>query len=140
MIKDILITKLNVMQSNDGSVLHGIKKTDNGFMSFGETYFSFINKDAFKGWKKHTKMTMNLIVPIGEIRFNFIDLRKDSETYNQKMKISLSLNNYVRLTVPPSIWFGFKGLADQNMLVNVASIPHDPNEVLEKKKIELEFN
>ena len=43
MIKDILITKLNVMQSNDGSVLHGIKKTDNGFMSFGETYFSFIN-------------------------------------------------------------------------------------------------
>jgi dTDP-4-dehydrorhamnose 3,5-epimerase len=140
MIKDILITKLNIIKSDDGSVFHGIKSTDIGFEKFGETYFSFINEGAFKGWKKHTKMTMNLIVPIGEIRFNFIDLREDSQNFNERMEINLSVKNYVRLTVPPSIWFGFKGLADQNMLVNIASIPHDPKEVSEKNKMELEFN
>ena len=140
MIKDILITKLNIIKSDDGSVFHGIKSTDIGFEKFGETYFSFIYEGAFKGWKKHTKMTMNLIVPIGEIRFNFIDLREDSQNFNERMEINLSVKNYVRLTVPPSIWFGFKGLADQNMLVNIASIPHDPKEVSEKNKMELEFN
>ena len=140
MIKDILITKLNIIESNDGSVFHGIKSTDIGFEKFGETYFSFINKGAFKGWKKHTKMTMNLIVPIGEIRFNFIDLREDSQTFNERMEINLSANNYVRLTVPSSILFGFTGLANQNMLVNIASIPHDPKEVSEENKMELEFN
>ena len=79
-------------------------------------------------------------IPIGEIRFNFIDLREDSQNFNERMEINLSVKNYVRLTVPPSIWFGFKGLADQNMLVNIASIPHDPKEVSEKNKMELEFN
>jgi len=32
--------------------------------------------------------------------------------------------------VPPGIWFGFQVLATpQSLVMNIASIPHDPNEV-----------
>ena len=35
----------------------------------------------------------------------------------------------MRLTVPPNIWFGFKGLTlGMNLVANIANIIHDPFE------------
>ena len=55
-------------------------------------------------------MTLNLIVPIGKIIFNFIDMRETSQTYNKRDIIIMSRDNYFRLTVPPNIIFAFRGL------------------------------
>jgi dTDP-4-dehydrorhamnose 3,5-epimerase len=42
----------------------------------------------------------------------------------------IGVDRYVRLTVPPGIWFGFKGLGEpQSLLLNIADILHDPDEV-----------
>ena len=78
-------------------------------------------------------MTMNVVVPLGEIRFNFIDNREDSETFGNEFIINLSDKVNTRITIPSNLWFAFKGLRDQNMLANIASIKHDPNEVISKK-------
>ena len=43
--------------------MHGIKKNDTGYVGFGEVYFSYINPKAVKAWKKHNRMTLNLVVP-----------------------------------------------------------------------------
>ena len=44
-------------------------------------------------------------------------------------------DRYVRLTVPPGIWFGFRGLvAPYSLLLNVADIPHDPTEIERKDR------
>ena len=32
--------------------------------------------------------------------------------------------------VPPDIWFGFKGLEEENLLVNIASHDHDLGEAI----------
>jgi dTDP-4-dehydrorhamnose 3,5-epimerase len=141
MLDGIIKTPLKKINLDDGSVFHGMKKNDIGFVDFGEVYFSFINKDAIKGWKLHKKMTLNLIAPIGEIKFNFIDSRPDSKTYNSLFEINLSEKDYCRLTVPPNIWFAFKGVGEGiNMLTNIADIPHDPNEVLRKELNEIQFS
>ena len=141
MLDGIIKTPLKKINLDDGSVFHGMKKNDIGFVDFGEVYFSFINKDAIKGWKLHKKMTLNLIAPIGEIKFNFIDFRPDSKTYNSLFEINLSEKDYYRLTVPPNIWFAFKGVGEGiNMLTNIADIPHDPNEVLRKELNEIQFS
>ena len=48
---------------------------------------------------------------------------------------------YVRLTVPPGIWFGFKGkAAGKSLLLNIADIVHEPNEVLSKPKSEILYD
>ena len=76
-------------------------------------------------------MTLNLIVPVGEIQFVLFDDRKDSQTLNNFMEIVLSPQNYYRLTVPPQICFASRGLSNGlNLLLNIADIEHDPAEII----------
>ena len=37
------------------------------------------------------------------------------------------------LFIKPNIWFGFKGLSENNSLINISNILHDDKEVLKKK-------
>ena len=84
-----------------------------------------------KAWKRHREMVLNLIVPVGMITFVLYDDRQDSSTYGSFQEIILSQENYCRLTVPPMVWLGFKGVMEgaNSMLLNIANIPHDPDEV-----------
>ena len=123
-LNNIFTSDLKRIKLENGDVLHGIKKTDTGFIDFGEAYFSTIKYSSVKAWKKHTKMTMNLIVPVGSVKFVMTD-GKDFQEYN------LSKENYKRLTVPPMIWFGFQGRSSEDSLIlNIADILHDPEEVI----------
>lgn len=129
MIEGVELTPLKVIPGDSGDVLHAMKRTESSFHGFGEAYFSTVNKGAIKAWKRHNKMTLNLVVPCGDIKFVLYDDRQDSQTYGQINELTLSLQNYQRLTVPPLVWLGFKGLSDDlNMLMNVSDIPHDPEE------------
>jgi dTDP-4-dehydrorhamnose 3,5-epimerase len=124
-LDEILITPLARISTGGGDVLHAMKQEDVGYAGFGEAYFSWIAASAVKAWKRHTKMTMNVVVPVGQVRFVF---RLDGTDEFRVEEIGV--DRYVRLTVPPGIWFGFQGLVEpQNLVLNIASIPHDPNEV-----------
>ena len=128
MINDALITQLDVINTPGGNVMHAMKETSVGYAGFSEAYFSQIDKGAIKAWKRHKKMTLNLIVPVGEIRFVLFDDRE--VTNNQFQEIIISKDNYYRLTVPPMVWVGFQGLSnDGSMLLNIANVEHDPDEV-----------
>jgi dTDP-4-dehydrorhamnose 3,5-epimerase len=133
MIDGITFTALDKIEVDAGSVLHFIKNDDPGYIGFGEVYFSTVKKGAIKAWKMHKLMTLNLVVPVGEVFFVFVDQRKKSKTNGEIYKVRLSSNPYRRMTVPPGIWFGFMGLSSElNLLSNQADIVHDPNEVERK--------
>ena len=140
MIDGIIETQLKVIPSEDGNVVHGIRSTDKSFVGFEEAYFSFINQGHIKAWKCHQKMTLNLMVPVGKVKFVFIDNRKESSSFKQTQTFNLSQNPYTRLTVPPYIWFGFKGLARQNLILNITNVIHDQKEVLRKNLNEIDFD
>jgi dTDP-4-dehydrorhamnose 3,5-epimerase len=124
MISDkIILTPLKKIHNSKGGIFHAMKKSDKGFSGFGEAYFSTVNNNEIKGWKKHTKMTLNLVVVTGEIEFVVYDYDGDSF-----FNVKLSKKNYQRLTVKPNLWLAFRGLDNENMLLNLASIEHDPNE------------
>ena len=65
---------------------------------------------------------MNLIVPVGNVKFKFT---VDGCEYRE---FSIGDLNYKRITVPPGIWFSFEGLSKENYVVNVSNILHDPEE------------
>ena len=133
MLDGMIKINLNIIESKSGSVMHALKKSDPEFHDFGEVYFSTVVKDAVKAWKLHQHMTLNLIVPVGSVLFCFIDVRDKSSTLNETCKIILSQDPYFRLTVPPGIWFGFKGVSNGlNLICNVADMPHEPHEVIRK--------
>ena len=127
-ISDIVLTPLSSIEAGGGNVLHAMKFTDIGFVGFGEAYFSWVQSGAIKAWKRHLKMTMNLIVPVGAVQFVFIG--ESSDGAREFRVEEIGSENYSRITVPPGIWFGFQGLGTTKSLVlNVANIVHDPNEV-----------
>ena len=127
-LADILVTPLQKIETVGGDVLHAMKKSDAGYAGFGEAYFSWVSAGAIKAWKRHTQMTMNVVVPVGQVRFVF---RCINAAGAEDFRIEeIGVDRYVRITVPPGIWFGFQGLGAQPSLVlNIASISHDPNEV-----------
>jgi dTDP-4-dehydrorhamnose 3,5-epimerase len=141
MIKGVLITKLDVIDVPGGNVMHGMKETSIGYEGFGEAYFSQVHKGAIKAWKRHKKMILNLMVPVGGIRFVLFDDRKVSN--NQFQEIIISKDNYCRLTVPPMVWIGFQGISSgESMLLNIGNIEHNPAEVdrLEIDKINYDWS
>ena len=138
-VEGVLLTQLNEINVLGGNVLHGMKASDKGFFGFGEAYFSEIKPGSIKAWKRHREMTLNLIVPLGKIKFVMFDDRKG--TNNGFQEVIISKENYCRLTVPPMIWVGFKGLSSfKSILLNIASIPHDPKEVDKKEIDTIEFD
>jgi dTDP-4-dehydrorhamnose 3,5-epimerase len=129
MLEGVILTPLKVIPGEHGNVMHAMKCTDPEFSGFGEAYFSTVNEGSVKAWKRHKQMTLNLVVPCGRIKFVLWDERQDSPTYSHFDEIELSLDNYQRLTVPPMVWMGFQGMGEGlNMLMNLADIPHDPDE------------
>jgi dTDP-4-dehydrorhamnose 3,5-epimerase len=141
MIEGLILTPLKQINHPKGDIYHGMKQSDNGFFGFGEAYFSTIQKDEIKGWKKHTQMILNLIVPLGEIEFIIYDDREKSATFNEFFSVKLSQKNYKRLTVPVGVWMAFRGISDgTNMLLNIASIEHDPSEALVRELNEINYN
>jgi len=127
-IEGVLLTPLKIIEGSSGNVWHGLKNDESSFAGFGEAYFSGVLQHAVKGWKRHRVMILNIVVPVGVIHFVLFDGRENSISYGQFQEIILSQQNYQRLTVPPGVWMAFKGMDDQNLLLNIASIKHDPSE------------
>lgn len=124
-LKDIIITPLARIPTAGGDVLHALKQNDAGYSGFGEAYFSWVEAGSIKAWKRHTRMTMNVVVPVGQVRFVFC------LNGARKFRIEeIGVDRFVRITVPPCTWFGFQGFASpQSLVLNIADVPHDPSEV-----------
>ena len=124
-INKIKTTKLKKFCLDEGDVLHALKYNEVEFKGFKEAYFSTINPNRIKAWKRHLKMNMNLIVPIGSVRFVFYDQHK-----KLLQNLVIGEDNYLRITVGPNIWFGFKCLSShKSLILNISDHLHDPKEV-----------
>jgi len=139
MIKGLKITPLDIIQTAGGNVMHAMKKSDTGFVQFGEAYFSNIEYQAVKAWKRHHSMTLNLVVPVGRVKFVILDDRMQDKPELQE--VIISMENYCRITIPPMVWLGFQGLSKGNsVLLNIADMEHDPEEVDRKTITQIDYD
>ena len=137
-LNTIKITPLTRINTPNGDVLHALKNDEKDFFGFGEAYFSWININTVKAWKKHSAMSMNLIVPHGYVRFVFYDELTDNYRVEE-----IGDKRYIRLSVPSGIWFGFKGLfSPSSLILNIANIKHNANEAqkLPQNKFSYDWN
>lgn len=135
-IDGVILTPLKQIFHPKGDVWHAMKYSDAGFAGFGEAYFSTIHYGDIKPWKKHLKMTLNFVVPVGKIRVVIFDDRAGSVTQGNFFDVTLSHDNYQRITIPAGLWVAFSGVGDSlNLLLNVANLEHDPLEVERKDSL-----
>ncbi len=152
LIEGLKLTPLRRIATGKGDVYHALKATDEDYAGFGEVYFSEIFAGERKGWKRHNRMPLNLVVVQGAIRFIVYDDREGSATKGQFCAVVLSHSGvaadelrdkkcddivriataegvYARLTVAPGLWVAFEGAADGvSLLMDVIPEPHDPSE------------
>lgn len=125
----MLVTPAKVIEVDGGDVLTYLHASDPGYKGFGEVYMSTVHPGKVKGWRRHNRVTLNFVVPVGAIKFVLYDDRPNSITPGTFFSITLSRKNYHRLTIPPGIWVGFKGIGvDENMLLNTIEEENDPEE------------
>jgi dTDP-4-dehydrorhamnose 3,5-epimerase len=141
-ISGVFLTPLKQIVTEKGAVYHAMKKGDHTFKDFGEAYFSFVRQNDIKAWKKHKEMVLNLVVPIGEVKFVLVDERTDSPSRDKTFEVTLNPEiNYKRLTIPPGVTFGFKGMEEGvNLVLNLASIEHRPDEVQNYELERINYN
>ena len=136
-INKIIVTPLRIIPTQGGDVYHAMKIEDMGYDGFGEAYFSCIDPGSLKAWKLHLRMTLNLIIPCGNVRVVC------SESVNGPFREFFinNTNNYSRLTIPPMIWFGIQSLSiEKSFILNIANLIHDINEVKKLKSNEIQFD
>lgn len=129
LIDGVVVTPQLRIANPKGDILRAMKRSEEGFSGFGEAYFSSIQRGEVKGWKRHRRMTLNLVVPVGGVRFVIADDRSQGDSVAKIMPITLDRGFHARLTVPPGTWMAFQGLEEGlNLLLNIASEEHDPLE------------
>ena len=124
LIDRVLLIPQKIVPVPGGDVLHALRSSAEGFAGFGEAYFSQVKPGATKAWKRHRLMTLNLVVPVGRVAIGVIDMNaRRGRIYE------LGPASYARLTIPPGLWAGFRGLAaETSLMLNVADVEHDPDE------------
>ena len=144
MIEGVKLYPLKHITVPKGDLYHALKSTDEDYCGFGEAYFSEIEKGAVKGWKRHNRMPLNLVVPKGTIGFVIYDDREGSETNGQFEEFILSHDNdaqYQRLYLAPGLWMAFYGIGKGlSMLMDIIPEPHDPTEADRKDINEIAYN
>lgn len=125
-IEGVILTSLKEFKDYRGSVLHMLRADSLDFIQFGECYFSEVFPGAIKAWKKHTKQTQNIAVPVGRIKLVIYDNRHNSPTKNNLLILELGRPDaYFRVRIPPEVWYGFSCISSSAaLLVNCADIPH----------------
>ena len=131
----IILTPLKTINHPKGDIFHAMKKSDIGFNGFGEAYFSTINQNDIKAWKKHTRMTLNLIVPIGKIEIVIYN-----EILKEFFNVELSQKNYQRLTIKPNLWLALRGIEKCNILLNLSNIEHNTSEAESVELNKIKYN
>ena len=121
---------LRIIPTQGGPVLHMLRSDDPEFTTFGETYCSEVLPGAIKGWKRHKLMTQHFIVPVGRVLFVLYDDRPDSPSRGQVREYELGRPDaYNLLTMPPLVWYAFKGLVDYpSLIVNCTDMAHEAAE------------
>jgi len=133
-INKIKVSRPKVIKLSDGDVLRILRKNEVKKWNFAEAYFSKIKFGKIKAWKCHLKMTINIVVPKGKVKFVFYS--------NKKFRsILIGEKNYCRLMIPPKVWFGFKGISkSESIILSLTNITHNTKEVLRVKKDKIKFN
>lgn len=110
---------------NRGAVYHIFRNNEHD-VNIQEIYISRVNAGVTKGWKQHLLTWQRFIVPYGKMEIILHDERKDSLTKGFFQRVILdSSDNYMRLELPPKVWYAFRCISfDYSLMINISEMIH----------------
>ena len=113
--------KNNIKINSRGNVYKYIEISEI-FKKISEVYFSRIKKNNIKAWKKNKTSAQYFYIFEGKIDLKIFDDRaKNTKIFNLKLGKNLK---YSKILIPKNVWYGFKGLEKNNVIVNSLTVLH----------------
>ena len=113
--------KSNIKFNKKGNIYKYIE-ISKFFKKISEVYFSKVKKNNIKAWKKNKTSNQYFYVFVGKINLKIFDDRnRKNKMYNF---ILGSKSKYSKIFIPKNVWYGFKGLETNNIIVNSLSTLH----------------
>ena len=125
---DYYLNDLQTFQDERGFVKHGMRCDDVNSYGIREVYFSNVKNGYYKGWKKHQKMILNIIVISGEMIFYLAN-----NDFSEFIDFSLSHKDQKRLTIMPNQWVAFtSAINTSSTLINISNLINN-EDIVESK-------
>lgn len=133
MIDGVQVVELKVKPDERGRLVE-LFRADQGGIPFGQVHLTTVFPGGIKAWHRHKRRTDVLAVVEGQVRLGLYDGRTDSRTEGELNQFFLGVHGPLRITIPPGVWFGLKGMGTTEALVVVfTDHPHDPRDPDEER-------
>ena len=129
----IIISKSDNIANPKGKILKFLDISSEGYKGFGEVYLSFIKKNKIKAWKINNKVTSNFIVPVGRVLIVIYDK-------NEKLFFKQVLSSTKKVLIPPLFYYGFMGIGENNLIVNLLNKKYSKNNATNFKLSKFKFD
>ena len=125
---DYYLYDLQTFRDERGFVKHGMRCNDVNSSGIREVYFSNVKHGYYKGWKKHQKMILNIIVISGEMIFYLAN-----NDFSEFVDFRISHNDEKRLTIMPNQWVAFtSAIKTSSTLINISNLINN-EDIVENK-------
>ena len=127
-LKKVKIYKSKKIFNINGNLSKLLSKKSLSYKNFGELYLTNIKYKSIKGWKYHNKMTSNIFLIFGKVKFVIVEKKNNKIIFVEHILNSENINH---IYIPNKTYFAFTGLSKtESTLINFASIVHEKKESL----------
>ncbi len=121
--KKLIIHNLKVIKNFKGDIKKYLDFKILKKLKISEVYFSEIKKNQIKGWNLHMKATCFLSVASGSVKFQIKD-----KNFKLIKNIIINKKNYKCIQIPPGMWFSFKAMGQDSVVINSINLRHQNKE------------
>ncbi len=128
-IAGVRVKQLRVIPDERGRLMEMLRRDDELFIEFGQTYMTTMYPDVTKAWHYHKLQTDHFVCVKGMIKLALYDERDGSPTKGAVNEFFLGEHNEQLVQIPPNVWHGFKNIgSDDAIVVNITTHPYDYKE------------
>lgn len=129
MIEGVKTKQLKVIADERGFLMEMLRKDDEIFERFGQTYLTICYPHVVKGWHYHRVQTDHFVCVNGMAKVVLYDGREGSATRGDINEYFMGERNPVLLKIPPLVMHGFKAIGSRS-----AYIINTPTELFNYKE------
>jgi dTDP-4-dehydrorhamnose 3,5-epimerase len=125
LIEGVKVKQLKVMADERGRLMEMLRRDDDLFLEFGQTYMTTMYPGVTKAWHYHKVQHDHFVCVSGMIKLALYDEREGSPTREVVNEFFLGAHNPILVQIPPHVWHGFKNIGESEaIVVNVTTKPY----------------
>ncbi|HZZ83576.1 MAG TPA: dTDP-4-dehydrorhamnose 3,5-epimerase family protein [Anaeromyxobacteraceae bacterium] len=129
LIDGVRVKQLKVIPDERGRLMEMLRKDDEIFLEFGQTYLTTMYPGVTKAWHYHKLQHDNFVCVKGMIKLVLFDERDGSSTKGTVNEFFLGDHNEQLVVIPPNVWHGFKNIGEtESLIVNIVTKPYNYKE------------